>query len=237
MKKFIYAFILDCSRASRGANALRWDQARRRGLHRHTPGSGICLELVPDYRCLHQPICVFGRFAAAELRREARRIGHSTPRSPLPFLLNLPNTATAPAPQGALGLGSNYFAANSNQQYAVMAFAKQLYGRYHFGVKESQSIQAGRFEFNDATELAPKNATLATLKRDRVSQRLIGTFGFSDVGRSFDGLRYSWTQPRTGFPTFIGATPTRGRLQTDGWGWNRVAFAHVGHLQSEWGTR
>ena len=64
-----------------------------------------------------------------------------------------------------------------------MAFPKQLYGRYHFGAKESQSIQAGRFEFNDGTELAPKNATLATLKRDRISQRLIGTFVKDSSGK------------------------------------------------------
>src|ERR1700688_1522262 len=38
----------------------------------------------------------------------------------VPFLLDLPNNATAPAPQGALGLGSNYFSANSNHQYAAM---------------------------------------------------------------------------------------------------------------------
>jgi hypothetical protein len=151
----------------------------------------------------------------------------------VPFLLDLPRTATAPAPQGALGLGSNYYTANSNRQYAAMAFAKQLYGRYRFGAKESQSIQAGRFEFNDATELTPKNATLATLKRDRLSQRLIGTFGFSDVGRSFDGLRYSWSQPQTDF-TFIAATPTRGVFQTDGWGWNRVAFGYAAFTK-EWG--
>jgi Alginate export len=151
----------------------------------------------------------------------------------VPFLLDLPNNATAPAPQGALGLGSNYFAANSNRQFAAMAFAKQLFGRYRFGVKEEQSIQAGRFEFNDASELAPKNATIAVLKRDRVSQRLIGTFGWSDVGRSFDGLRYSWTQPATDF-TFVGATPTRGVFQTDGWGWNRIGFAYAAFTK-DWG--
>jgi hypothetical protein len=142
----------------------------------------------------------------------------------VPFLLDLPKNATAPAPQGALGLGSNYFTANSNHQYAAMAFAKQLYARHHF--TESQSLQVGRFEFNDASELTPKNATLAALKRDRVSQRLIGTFGFSDAGRSFDGLRYSWAQPTTDF-TFVAATPTRGVFQTDGWGWNRVGFAYA----------
>jgi hypothetical protein len=151
----------------------------------------------------------------------------------VPFLLDLPNRATAPAPQGALGLGSNYYAANTNRQYTAMAFAKQLYARYRFGMKESESIQVGRFEFNDATELTPKNATLATLKRDRISQRLIGTFGFSDVGRSFDGLRYSWTQPTADF-TFVGATPTRGVFQTDGWGWNRIGFAYAAFTK-DWG--
>jgi hypothetical protein len=151
----------------------------------------------------------------------------------VPFLLSLPTNATAPAPQGALGLGSNYYSANGSNQYSAMAFAKQLYGRYHFGAKESQSVQAGRFEFNDASELTPKSATLATLKRDRVSQRLIGVFGFSDVGRSFDGARYSWSQPKTDF-TFVAATPTRGVYQTDGWGWNRIAFAYAAFTK-EWG--
>src|SRR5438477_7149801 len=47
-----------------------------------------------------------------------------------PFLLGLPDNATAPAPQGALGLGSNYFGANGNSQYSGMVFAKQLYARF-----------------------------------------------------------------------------------------------------------
>jgi hypothetical protein len=151
----------------------------------------------------------------------------------VPFLLGMPDNATAPAPQGALGLGSNYYAANDNRQYAAMIFAKQLYGRYHFGDKGAQSVQAGRFEFNDGTEIAPKNQTLAIVKRDHVSQRLIGTFGFSDVGRSFDGLRYSWTEPAADF-TFVTATPTRGVFQTDGWGWNRVGFGYAAFTR-EWG--
>jgi len=83
----------------------------------------------------------------------------------VPFLPDMPASAMAPAPQGALGLGSNYFTANANRQYAAMAFAKQLYARYRFGEKGTQSVQAGRFEFNDGSEVAPKNATLATLKR------------------------------------------------------------------------
>ena len=151
----------------------------------------------------------------------------------VPFLLDLPANANAPAPQGALGLGANYYSSNHNNQYTALAFPKQLYGRYHFGDKKAESLQAGRFEFNDGTELAPKNATLATLKRDRISQRLIGTFGFSDVGRSFDGLHYSWNQAAEDF-TIVAATPTRGVFQTDGWGWNRIGFGYAA-FSKDWG--
>ena len=152
-----------------------------------------------------------------------------------PFLLGLPDTATAPAPQGALGLGSNYYSANGNSQYSEMVFAKQLYARFKgLGASEANTLQIGRFEFNDGSELAPKNATLATLKRDRVSQRLIGSFGWSDVGRSFDGLHYSYSKPGNDF-TFVAATPTRGVFQTDGWGWNRVGFGYASFTH-EWGS-
>jgi hypothetical protein len=151
-----------------------------------------------------------------------------------PFLFGLPDNATAPAPQGALGLGSNYFSANGNSQYSGMVFPKQLYVRMKgLGPGEAGALQVGRFEFNDGTELAPKNATLATLKRDRISQRLIGTFGWSDVGRSFDGTRFSYSKPTNDF-TFVAATPTRGVFQTDGWGWNRAAFGY-GAFTHEWG--
>jgi hypothetical protein len=74
---------------------------------------------------------------------------------------------------------------------------------------------------------------LATLKRDRISQRLIGEFGFSDVGRSFDGVHYSFTNPSDDF-TVIAAVPTRGVYQTDGWGWNRAGFVY-GSYTKDWG--
>ncbi len=149
----------------------------------------------------------------------------------VPFIFGLPTKATAPAPQGALGLGSNDYSANLNHRNTAMAFPKQLYMRYH--IEKSQTLQAGRFEFNDATEITPGDATVATLKRDRLSQRLIGTFGFSDVGRSFDGLHYDWQASNQDF-TFIAATPTRGVFQTDGWGWNRIGFGYAAYTK-DWG--
>lgn len=166
---------------------------------------------------------------------EKRRVWDWDVELAVPFLLGLPDNATAPAPQGALGLGSNYYSANGNKGYSAMVFPKQFYARFRdFGGSEASSLQVGRFEFNDATEIVPKNATLAALKRDRVSQRLIGTFGWSDVGRSLDGVRYSYSKPKNDF-TFVAALPTRGVFQTDGWGWNRAAFGYASFTH-EWGT-
>jgi hypothetical protein len=150
----------------------------------------------------------------------------------VPMIFGLPAKATAPAPQGALGLGSNDYGANLGHSNTALAFPKELYGRYHFD--KTQTLQVGRYEFNDATEIAPKNATLNYLKQNRISQRLIGTFSFSDVGRSFDGLHYDWQQPGNQDFTFVAATPTRGVFQTDGWGWNRIGFGYAAYTK-EWG--
>jgi hypothetical protein len=153
----------------------------------------------------------------------------------VPFLLGLPTNATGTGPQqGALGLGSNYFTANGGNRNSAMIFPKQFFIRFDgMGGDKGQTLKLGRFEFLDGSEITPKNATLTSLKRDRISQRLIGNFGFSDVGRSFDGLHYSWGTGTHNL-TFIAAVPTRGVFQADGWGWNRIGFGYAAYTH-EWG--
>jgi len=155
----------------------------------------------------------------------------------VPFLLGLPSTATGTgAQQGALGLGSNYFSANSGRQNTAMIFPKQLFVRFDgFGDDKRHTLQVGRFTFLDGSEVAPKNATLAAVKRDRVNQRLIGDFGWSDVGRSFDGLHYAFATQSDNF-TFVAGVPTRGVFQVDGWGWNRVAFGYQSYTHATSGA-
>ena len=154
-----------------------------------------------------------------------------------PFLLGMPGGATGTGPQqGALGLGANYVSANSGSQNTAMIFPKQLFVRFDgFGDERKHTLQIGRFEFLDGSEVAPKNATLAAVKRDRVAQRLIGNFGFSDVGRSFDGAHYSYGAAGGNF-TFVGAVPTRGVFQVDGWGWNRIGLGYAAYTH-EWGSK
>jgi hypothetical protein len=144
-----------------------------------------------------------------------------------PVLLGLPANPFGPGAQGQLGLGANYSAANNRAQNAAMIFPKQAYIRWKkLGGKEAHSFRVGRFEFQDGSEVTPKNASLAALKRDRINQRLIGAFGWSDVGRSFDGAQHTYATPSTTF-TVMGAVPTRGAFQVDGWGWNQTVFGYA----------
>src|SRR5262249_15236234 len=102
----------------------------------------------------------------------------------VPFMFGLPAGATGTgANQGALGFGSNYSTANDGHQNVAMVFPRQLYAKFNLAGDKGNTLQVGRFTFLDGTEVTPRNPTLATLKRDRVTQRLLGDFGFSDVGR------------------------------------------------------
>jgi len=141
----------------------------------------------------------------------------------VPILLGLPANAVVAAPQGQLGLGGSYYASNSSNRYAAMIFPKEAYVRFK---SEHARVQLGRFEFGEGAEGKPADSTLAALKRDRVGQRLIGTFGFTDIQRSFDGANAAYSEgPWT--ITAVGAIPTRGVYQVDGWGWVKTPFAYL----------
>lgn len=148
----------------------------------------------------------------------------------VPLLLGLPENATGTGPQqGALGLGASYLSANKGNRTTAMLFPRQLYIQFNSLGTEKGHLKVGRFAFLDGAELTPKNASLAALKRERVSQRLIGDFGFTDVGRSFDGAHYSYSPSDATNITVVAAVPTRGVFQVDGWGWNKVAFAYAAY--------
>jgi hypothetical protein len=148
---------------------------------------------------------------------QARKLYDWQAEFAVPLVLNLPTTAVMAAPQGQLGLGAAYFAANSSSQNTAGLFLKQGFFRWRaLGGVAGQSLKVGRWEFSDGAEVAPKNAILGSLKRDRISQRLLGTFGFSDVGRSFDGAQYSLNARNLNVTALL-ARPTQGVFQVNGW--------------------
>src|SRR5713101_3309934 len=105
-----------------------------------------------------------------------------------PLLFGLPEQAVNAGPAG---LGANYFVANDRSRNAASVFVKQAFIRFKglAGVT-GQSLKVGRMEFLDGAEVAPKNETLAALKRDRVAARLLANFGFTHVQRSLDGAQH-----------------------------------------------
>jgi hypothetical protein len=131
-----------------------------------------------------------------------------------PLLVNLPNDAVAPAPQGQLGLGAAYFAANGRQDGS--AILRQAFVRFKgIGGDRASSLKIGRFEFVDGTEVTPADPALAIIKRDHIAHRLIGPFSFTHVGRGFDGAQFV-RNSRLGNFTFVAARPTEGVFQLRG---------------------
>jgi len=103
-----------------------------------------------------------------------------------PAVLDAPDNAVSSiGTQGQLGLGGTYYAANGNNSYPAAAFLKQGFIRYD---GEDKHLRLGRFEFFDGTETHPSNPTLSWLQANRVSNRLISNFGFTNAQRSFDGV-------------------------------------------------
>lgn len=102
--------------------------------------------------------------------------------------LMLPTDAVSPvAAQGQLGLGGTYYAGNSNNSNPAAVSFKTGFLRYHFK-RDATAIRVGRIEFFDGQETTPKDTTLLWLQSNRMAQRLIGNFGFSNGQRSLDGV-------------------------------------------------
>jgi len=131
----------------------------------------------------------------------------------VPALYNLPTKASAPSPQGALGQGASYFATNGSQVASL--FPKQLYERFKHINDNGDSVQLGRFEFIDGAEVRSADASLAYLKENRISNRLISTNPFSYIGRSYDGVQYT-NQAADHTITGVAALPTRGSYDLKG---------------------
>ncbi len=131
----------------------------------------------------------------------------------LPILASLPQGAVAPAPQGLLGLGGNYYQANGDD-HAEGIFVRQAYVNFK-GLGYGRTVKLGRFVFNEGLERSYEDANLTWLKKMRVSQRLIGDFGFSHVGRSFDGAKFARETDTSNF-TLMAAVPTEGVFDVDG---------------------
>ena len=134
-----------------------------------------------------------------------------------PVLLGLPESAVAPAPQGAAGIGPSYWAANDSAEQAAGLFLKQAFLRLTSkSASATHSLRAGRFEFIEGSETVPEQSTLATLERERIAHRLVGNFGWSHAQRSFDGAHYTYDRNSLQL-TAAAMRAAAGVFDTNGW--------------------
>ncbi|MCX7968922.1 MAG: alginate export family protein [Armatimonadetes bacterium] len=123
---------------------------------------------------------------------------------------DLPENSIAPAPAGDLGFGAIYYRWNRKRDGSI--FLKQAYWQWR---GKMTTFRLGRFEFGEGTERMPKDPTLSWLRRNRVQERLLGSFGFSHVQRSFDGLLFSQDSKDGNFSLAL-LRPTRGVFDLKG---------------------
>jgi Alginate export len=152
-----------------------------------------------------------------------------------PTILDAPNHAVSPiTAQGQLGLGATYYVANGNNSWPVAAFLKQGFIRYDAG--EDKNIRLGRVEFVEGAETKPKNPTIAWLQPNRVAQRLIGNFGFTNAQRSFDDIDAHYGEG-TWDVTFMAGRADQGVFNMNGNPEINVDIQYLAYTKSDWSDR
>ncbi len=131
-----------------------------------------------------------------------------------PSLFNLPTNAKAPYPQGESGIGSTYYAANGTRD-AIDIFLKQAYIALDPKAFNGFGLVAGRYEFNDGTEVIPDDPGLRWLVLNRIQQRLIGSRFVLVGGRSLDGAKITYGDANRNI-TMLYGMPTEGAYLING---------------------
>ncbi len=137
--------------------------------------------------------------------------------------------------QGQLGFGGTYYASNGNNFFPAALFLKQGYARYNF-TGADKNFRIGRFEFFDGLETKPKNPTLAWLQPNRVAQRLIGNFSFSEAQRSFDGVDAHYGQGSWDITAMAGRAD-QGVFNMNGNPELNVDIQYLAYTKSDWNDR
>ncbi len=131
-----------------------------------------------------------------------------------PGLFDLPTNAIARYPQGELGMGATYYAANGSRDAAAV-FLKRAFislDPQQFG---GLGLTLGRYEFDDGTEIIPDDPGLRWLVLNRLQQRLIGSRYVLVGGRSLDGGMLTYGDGNRNLTALFGI-PTQGSYLVDG---------------------
>jgi hypothetical protein len=110
------------------------------------------------------------------------------------------------------GPSANYYTNSARRHYPTSVDLRLL----HVDWKPAPSLlaRAGRQDLAFGDEIPYAEPDWAYLKKARIGQRLVGTVGWSQVERSYDGGLLSWS-PEAGNLSVFAATPTTGVFDVD----------------------
>lgn len=152
------------------------------------------------------------------------QIGLRVTRAPYELFVQFQNSTLGNVPSDAVGVGGTYYAntMRSTQNGAILrnAWAST---RSLFGVP-GLFVKGGRQLYLDGLDTPAKQPNLKWIQANRISQRLIGPFDYTHVGRSFDGGQIGYASDVINVTGF-GFRPTYGGYEVDA---NRELDINVG---------
>jgi len=130
-------------------------------------------------------------------------------------MFGLPDDAVSPSPRGPLGMGGLYYLHNKEENPYNVGL-HQGYLQFKNMFEQDISLKLGRFEYCDGLEVLRKTdgKKFNTVKKMRLADRLISSFGWSAFGRSFDGGLFSFDNEKINFTSSF-FYPTQGGWEKD----------------------
>jgi len=130
-------------------------------------------------------------------------------------MFGLPDDAVSPSPRGPLGMGGLYYLHNEERNPYKIG-VHQAYVQFQNIFNQDILLKVGRFEYCDGLETLSKadGKKFNAVKKMRLADRLISSFGWSAFGRSFDGGLFSYDNDKINLTSSF-FYPTQGGWEKD----------------------
>lgn len=141
------------------------------------------------------------------------QLGLRVTKDPYELFVQFQDSTLANVPADAVGVGATYYAntMRSLQNGAILRSA--WLNATRLGPLPI-SGRAGRLQYSDGLDVQASAPNLRWIQLNRISQRLIGPFDYTHVGRSVDGGRLAYDTALLNFTGF-GFVPTYGGYEVD----------------------
>jgi len=135
-------------------------------------------------------------------------------RDPYEVFVQFQDSTLANIPDNGVGVGSIYYANTMRELQNGTILRNAWFGTKRPFEIDGVSLRAGRLLYSDALDVPATAPNLKWIQLNRLSQRLIGPFDYTHVGRSFDG---GWLGYDTELlnVTGFGFVPTYGGYEVD----------------------